>query len=229
MFENDGLRMWHDGDGIAVVSFKTKMNTVSDQVLDGLQECVSRAEKDFQGLVIWQQKASLPVPIWPVHWACCRPARSTSSKKWLPTSSAPASASSTRWCRWLPPCVAWRGGGCEFQMHSAKTVASLESYIGLVEAGVGLLPAGGGQELAVRASRRPQAGGDVFAELKKTFETVAMAKVSNSAVNAKELLRSTDKVVFNSYEALHIAKPKHAPWPKRATVRPAGTPHPGRR
>ncbi|WP_163202603.1 hypothetical protein, partial [Citrobacter koseri] len=48
--------MWHDGDGIAVVSFKTKMNTVSDQVLDGLQECVSRAEKDFQGLVIWQQK-----------------------------------------------------------------------------------------------------------------------------------------------------------------------------
>ncbi|MDG6746207.1 enoyl-CoA hydratase-related protein, partial [Staphylococcus aureus] len=56
VFENDGLRMWHDGDGIAVVSFKTKMNTVSDQVLDGLQECVSRAEKDFQGLVIWQQK-----------------------------------------------------------------------------------------------------------------------------------------------------------------------------
>ncbi|MCF5929837.1 3-hydroxyacyl-CoA dehydrogenase, partial [Xanthomonas perforans] len=51
-------------------------------------------------------------------------------------------------------------------------------------------------------------GGDVFAELKKTFETVAMAKVSNSAVNAKELglLRATDKVVFNSYESLHIAK-----------------------
>jgi hypothetical protein len=48
VFENDGLRMWHDGDGIAVVSFKTKMNTVSDQVLDGLQECVSRAEKDFR-------------------------------------------------------------------------------------------------------------------------------------------------------------------------------------
>ncbi|OLG30388.1 enoyl-CoA hydratase/isomerase family protein, partial [Xanthomonas oryzae] len=101
------------------------------------------------------------------------------------------------------------GGGCEFQMHSAKTVASLESYIGLVEAGVGLLPAGGGlKEIAVRASIAAGPGGDVFAELKKTFETVAMAKVSNSAVNAQELglLRATDKVVFNSFEALHIAK-----------------------
>src|SRR5690606_30989345 len=100
------------------------------------------------------------------------------------------------------------GGGCEFQMHSARTVAHLESYIGLVEAGVGLLPAGGGlKELAVRASRAA-AGGDVFAELKKTFETVAMAKVSTSAVEAKELglLRPTDRIVFNAHELLHVAK-----------------------
>ncbi|MBE2291729.1 MAG: 3-hydroxyacyl-CoA dehydrogenase, partial [Xanthomonadaceae bacterium] len=56
VFENDGVRLWHDGDGIAVVSFKTKMNTVSDQVLDGLQEAISIAERDFQGLVIWQHR-----------------------------------------------------------------------------------------------------------------------------------------------------------------------------
>lgn len=101
------------------------------------------------------------------------------------------------------------GGGCEFQMHSAKAVTSLESYIGLVEAGVGLLPAGGGlKELAVRASQAAGPGGDVFAELKKVFETVAMAKVSNSAVNAKELglVRGGDKVVFNAFELLYIAK-----------------------
>ena len=101
------------------------------------------------------------------------------------------------------------GGGCEFQMHSARTVAHLESYIGLVEAGVGLLPAGGGlKELAVRASRAAGPGGDVFAELKKTFETVAMAKVSTSAVEAKELglLRQDDVVVFNAFELLHVAK-----------------------
>lgn len=108
VFENDGLRMWHDGDGIAVVSFKTKMNTVSDHVLDGLQECVTRAEKDFQGLVIWQQKepfsagADLAGAL-----GLLQAARSISSKRWCTTSSAPASASSTRWCRWWLPCVAW--------------------------------------------------------------------------------------------------------------------------
>ncbi len=73
----------------------------------------------------------------------------------------------------------------------------------------------------MRASQAAGPGGDVFAELKKTFETVAMAKVSNSAVNAKELglLRSTDKVVFNSYEALHIAKAEARALAEAATVR----------
>jgi 3-hydroxyacyl-CoA dehydrogenase len=99
------------------------------------------------------------------------------------------------------------GGGCEFQMHSARTVASLESYIGLVEAGVGLLPAGGGlKELAVRAARaQPE---DPFEQTKKVFETVAMAKVSASALEAKQmgLLRQDDVIVFNNYEMLYIAK-----------------------
>ena len=101
------------------------------------------------------------------------------------------------------------GGGCEFQMHSARTVATLESYIGLVEAGVGLLPAGGGlKEIALRAAQAAGAGGDVFAQLKPYFETVAMGKVSTSALEAKEsrLLRESDVVVFNAYELLHVAK-----------------------
>jgi 3-hydroxyacyl-CoA dehydrogenase len=101
------------------------------------------------------------------------------------------------------------GGGCEFQMHAARTVAHLESYIGLVEAGVGLLPAGGGlKEFAVRAAQAAGAGGDVFAQLKPMFEAVAMAKVSTSAVEAKELglLRQNDIVAFHAHELLHIAK-----------------------
>jgi len=101
------------------------------------------------------------------------------------------------------------GGGCEFQMHSARTVAALESYIGLVEAGVGLLPAGGGlKELAVRAARQAGSGGDVFAALKPLFEAVAMAKVSASALDAQQLqlLRADDVVVFNPYELLHVAR-----------------------
>jgi 3-hydroxyacyl-CoA dehydrogenase len=100
------------------------------------------------------------------------------------------------------------GGGCEFQMHSARTVAALESYVGLVEAGVGLLPAGGGlKEIAVRASQRA-ADGDVFPEIKRMFEAVAQAKLSGSALEAKQLgvLRPDDVVVFNAFELLYVAK-----------------------
>ena len=100
------------------------------------------------------------------------------------------------------------GGGCEFQMHSARTVAALESYIGLVEAGVGLLPAGGGlKEIAIRAAQNAVAG-DVFTPLKAYFEAVAMAKVSTSALDAKELglLRPSDVVVFHADELFYVAK-----------------------
>ncbi|WP_045767528.1 3-hydroxyacyl-CoA dehydrogenase/enoyl-CoA hydratase family protein [Xanthomonas albilineans] len=216
VFENDGLHLWHDGDDIAVVSFKTKMNTVSDQVLDGLQEAVRRAEKDFKALVLWQHKEPFSAG------ADLAGALGLLQAGKLDAFEAMvANFQTTSQClkyALVPVVAAVRGlalgGGCEFQMHSAKTVATLESYIGLVEAGVGLLPAGGGlKEIALRASQAAVAnasgaGGDVFAELKKTFETVAMAKVSTSAVNAKELglLRSTDKVVFNSDELLYIAK-----------------------
>jgi 3-hydroxyacyl-CoA dehydrogenase len=101
------------------------------------------------------------------------------------------------------------GGGCEFQMHTARTVAHLESYIGLVEAGVGLLPAGGGlKEFAVRASQAAGPGGDVFAQLKPLFENVAMAKVSTSALEARDmgLLRKDDVVAFHAHELLYVAK-----------------------
>ena len=211
VFENDGLRMWHDGDDVAVVSFKTKMHTVSDAVLDGLQEAVSRAERDFAGLVIWQPKEPFSAG---ADLAGALGALQAGKLAEFEAMVANFQATSQRIKYSLVPVVAAvrglaLGGGCEFQMHSAKTVAHLESYVGLVEAGVGLLPAGGGlKEFAVRASAAAGPGGDVFAELKKVFETVAMAKASNSALNAKELglLRGTDKIVFHAHELLHIAK-----------------------
>lgn len=211
VFENDGIRMWTDNDGIAVVSFKTKMNTVSDHVLNGLQEAVSRAEKDFKGLVIWQQKEPFSAG---ADLAGALGLLQAGDVKGFEAMVANFQATSQRIKYSLVPVVAAvrglaLGGGCEFQMHSAKTVAGLESYIGLVEAGVGLLPAGGGlKEIAVRAAHAAGPGGDVFAQLKRYFETVAMAKVSTSAVEAQELglLRDTDKVVFNAYELLYVAK-----------------------
>lgn len=211
VFENDGIRMWTDNDDIAVVSFKTKMNTVSDHVLNGLQEAVSRAEKDFKGMVIWQQKEPFSAG---ADLAGALGLLQAGDVKGFEAMVANFQATSQRIKYSLVPVVAAvrglaLGGGCEFQMHSAKTVVGLESYIGLVEAGVGLLPAGGGlKEIAVRASQAAGPGGDVFAQLKRYFETVAMAKVSTSAVEAQELglLRDTDKIVFNAFELLYVAK-----------------------
>ena len=100
------------------------------------------------------------------------------------------------------------------------TVFALESYIGLVEAGVGLLPAGGGlKEIAVRVGLNPP-NGDVFAGLKPYFEAVAMAKVSGSALEAKELklARDSDVVVFNAYELLYVAKAQARQWPSPVIV-----------
>ncbi len=103
------------------------------------------------------------------------------------------------------------GGGCEFLMHSAGRVMALESYVGLVEAGVGLIPAGGGcKEFAVRAadwaaqSATPR---EVFNFLQPVFMNIAMAKVAKSAVEAVDFgfARPTDTILFNAHELLYVA------------------------
>ena len=105
------------------------------------------------------------------------------------------------------------GGGCELTMHCDRAVAAFESYIGLVEAGVGLIPGGGGtKEFAMRAAddvARGRAGGqqDPFPFLRTYFQNMATAKVSKSALDAQALgyLRASDVVVMHADELLHVA------------------------
>ncbi len=210
VWENDGVRLWTLGnDGVGILSFKTKMNTVNDQVLDGIQHAITLAEEKLKAVVIWQTGepfsagADLKGAL-----GLIKDGKIAEFEKMVANFQATSMAIKFSL---VPVVSAVRGmafgGGCEFQMHSARTVAALESYIGLVEAGVGLLPAGGGlHELAVRAAKANP--GDPFEELKKVFETVAMAKVSSSALEARKmgLLRDSDVVVFNSFELLYVAK-----------------------
>jgi 3-hydroxyacyl-CoA dehydrogenase len=215
VWENEGLRAWTQGegelgDGVLIVSFKSKGNTIGGKVLEGMHKAIALAEAKYKALVIWQLKEphsygadlSDAVPAMAAgkideFEAMVKVFQDTSMR--IKYAAVPVVSAVRGMCF---------GGGCEFQMHSATTVAALESYIGLVEAGVGLLPGGGGcKEFALRAANSA-VDGDVFSQLKQVFQSLAMASVSASALDAKELrlMRQSDTVVFNTFELLFVAK-----------------------
>jgi 3-hydroxyacyl-CoA dehydrogenase len=212
LLETDAVRLGSLDDRIGIVSFKTKLNTISAGVLEGLHAAIDHAEKHLDGLVIWQAGEPFSAG---ADLSGAMESLKAGRVDAFDAMVARFQQTSMRIKHALVPVVAAvrgmaLGGGCEFQMHSAKTVAALESYIGLVEAGVGLLPAGGGlKEMALRAAAQAQfaQGGDVLPFLQKSFQAVAMATVSTSALEAKELglLRPTDTIVFNPHELLHVA------------------------
>jgi 3-hydroxyacyl-CoA dehydrogenase len=216
ILETDAVRLWHTGDDIAVVSFKSKQHTISAAVLDGLLSAIAEAERNWRGLIIWQtgEPFSLGADL-----ASLGPA--VQGGQWDSVEGVVAKFQQTsQRLRYslIPTVAAVRGmalgGACEFIMHCDRTVAALESYIGLVEAGVGILPAGGGcKELAARAAQEVARGAnggqlDQFPFLRTYFQQVAMATVSKSALDAKDLgyLRPADVVIFNAHELLWVAK-----------------------
>lgn len=210
IFESDAVRMWHSGDGIAILSFKSKMHAIGEDVLDGVHRALDEAEKNYAALVLWQTQEPFSVGANLVQLA---PVMAAGGAEAIEPIVAKFQQTTQRLKYSLVPTVAAvrgmaLGGGCEFTMHCDRVIAHLESYIGLTEVGVGLLPAGGGcKEFAQRAAHEAQ-GGDIFPFVKNYFQTMAMATVSKSALQAKELgyLRAADVVIFHPHELLYVAK-----------------------
>jgi 3-hydroxyacyl-CoA dehydrogenase len=246
IFETEAVRAWTTGDEIAVLSFKSKMHSIGEDVLDGIAQAIEEAERGFKGLVIWQTEAPFSVGANLSGGGNRRPEQKPSAfasmMKKFKREAESAILKAARKLNVADALMAGRlekieqvveqfqatsmalrysiiptvaavdgmalGGGCEIVMHCDRAVAALESYIGLVEVGVGLIPAGGGcKELALRAAQEAR-GGDIFPFLRASFQNVATAQVGRSAEHSRELgyLRDSDRVVMNRFELLHAAK-----------------------
>ncbi|HCZ17410.1 MAG TPA: 3-hydroxyacyl-CoA dehydrogenase [Candidatus Accumulibacter sp.] len=214
VWENEGVRLWtlpQLDDGVAIVSIKTRNHTLGRDVIVGLQQAIARAEAEYCALVLWHEAPfAFGANLKEVTEAIAAGQFDLLEQyvaEFQNTSMALKYAK-------VPVVAAVQGmalgGGCEFLMHAAKRVIALESYIGLVEAGVGLIPAGGGcKEFAIRAAEHAAktAGNDPFEFIQPVFMTIAMATVSKSGAQARELgfAVSSDTIVFNANELLYIA------------------------
>ncbi|QRM89886.1 3-hydroxyacyl-CoA dehydrogenase [Lacinutrix sp. WUR7] len=215
VFKNSGVVVEDLGDGILNLEFQSKMNTIGGDVLAGLNKAIDLAEKDFAGLVVGNQAANFSVGAnigmifmmaaeqeydelnMAIKYFQDSMMRMRYSS--IPTISAPHGMA--------------LGGGCELSLHADKVVAAAETYMGLVEFGVGVIPGGGGsKEMALRAQDLFHKGDVQLNVLQEHFLTIAMAKVSTSAYEAFDanlLQKGKDIVVVNKDRQIAVAK-QHA-------------------
>jgi len=213
LFKNDEVRVWTLDDEVVIASITAKLHLISPLVSEGLLKAVELAEAKYKGLVIWSPDdvfsagANLEA-LMPVFMKM-------GGKGILPEEKKLQDMMLRLRYAQVPVVSAIRGialgGGCEIAVHSAKRVAAMESYAGLVEVGVGLIPGGGGLTyIARRAAEMAAAGNanaDIFAFAKDGFANAAMAKVGTSAIESRKLgyLLDTDTIVPNKDELLHVA------------------------
>lgn len=210
MFENDGVALCKLDAQVAMVHFKTKSNTIGQSVLDGLNHALDHAERLDMGLILYQHDASnfssgadlrqVFGLIQNNQYTQLEAMVDTIQKLALRLKYSP-----------IPTVAALRGralgGGCELMMQCDATVAAFESYPGLVEVGVGLIPAGAGtRTFAKRAAMKAQ-GGDVMPYVQSYFQQIATATVASSAPDAmqKQFLKRTDRWVMHTDEVLYAA------------------------
>ncbi len=212
IWKNSGVTITDLGDGIINAEFHTKMNTIGGDVLFGLTKAVEIAEKDYRGLVISNEGANFSAGAnvgmiymmaveqdWDELNMAVKTFQNTTMR--LRYSSIPVVAA---------PHNLTLGGACEICLHADKVVAHAETYIGLVEFGVGLIPGGGGtKEFALRLSDSLNDGDIELNLFREKFLTLGQAKVSTSAYEAFDLgilIKGRDKVVTSRSRQLAEAK-----------------------
>ncbi len=212
VFRNNGVVVEDLGDGILNVEFISKMNSVGGDVLAGINKAIDIAEKDYDGLVIANngKNFSVGANIGMIFMMAVEQEYEelNAAVKYFQDTSMRIRYSS------IPVVVAPHGmtlgGGCEFTLHADRVVAAAESYIGLVEFGVGVIPGGGGsKEMAMRASDLFRKDDVEINTLQEYFLTIAMAKVSTSAYEAYDtgiLQKGKDIVIVNQNRQIAAAK-----------------------
>ena len=212
VFRNDELRVWTPDDQHLVATITAKLHLMSPQVIEGLHRAVDLAESQYQALIIWSPDdvfsagANLE-SLMPVFMK-------EGGKGIAPTEKRLQDLMLRLRYSAVPTVAAMRGlalgGGCEMAVHCNRRVVAMETYIGLVEVGVGLLPGGGGLTYLARRAAENAAtapGTDLLAFLKDFFLAAATAKVGTSALEGRQLgyLLDSDVIVPHKDELLHVA------------------------
>ena len=214
VYKNDEVRLWDIGDDVLCLEFTSKMNAIGAGILQGVQDAIGIAEEgSWRGLVIGNNSKNFTVGANLMLIAMLAYEQEFDELN----RAVDLFQKTTMKCRYskIPVVAATQGyvfgGGCEMIMHCDATSISAESYIGLVEVGVGLLPGGGGtKEFAVRISDSFYEGDVQIPTLIERFKTIATASVATSAYEAFDYgyLNGKDEVVMYQPEAIYKAKEK---------------------
>ncbi|HYO62144.1 MAG TPA: 3-hydroxyacyl-CoA dehydrogenase/enoyl-CoA hydratase family protein [Pyrinomonadaceae bacterium] len=212
--KNAGASLVDLGDGVACLEFHSKMNAIGGDTIQMIKQSLAEVEKNFVGLVVGNQGANFSVGANIMLMLML-----AQDEDWDELDLAiRAFQDATMSLRYSPkpvvvaPFQMALGGGCEVTLHGDRVRASAETYVGLVEVGVGLIPAGGGtKEMLVRALDALPRGADdadPFPFVKRAFETIALAKVATSAEEGRALgfLRAEDSVSMNQDRLIADAK-----------------------
>jgi 3-hydroxyacyl-CoA dehydrogenase len=212
IWKNSACRLYHLGDDVTGLEWNTKMNTIGGEVLEGIQKSIAITEEKFRGLVVANdgQNFSAGANVGMIFMFAVEQEYDELDMAIRMFQQAMMRARYSSVPVVVAPHALTLGGACELSLHADKLCASAETYIGLVELGVGLIPGGGGtKEFVLRAADEMHEDEPETITLKNRFLTIATAKVATSAAEAFELgilRKGTDEVVMNQQRRIAEAK-----------------------